>query len=93
MALIASRRWDTEENGSFVLYGGPRASAFRGDYVYDVSYMNSGDNLVITGDIKESSVLGVFVGAVHELNEHASARIEARLIGEQSISASIQIAY
>lgn len=92
-SLLGSMTTQVSQNVRAMTYGGPRVSTYRGRYESHADYSDTGERLWLNGDTKEESVFGLVLGTRIDLGQHFSARVEGRLVEEESISGSLMVSY
>ncbi|QDT70749.1 hypothetical protein MalM25_37050 [Planctomycetes bacterium MalM25] len=93
VAVLGSMTAEVNDQVRIMAYGGPRISTYRGRMESHADYPDTGDRIWLTGVTKQASVFGVVLGSRIDWGAHWSARVEARLIEEQSLSASLMASF
>lgn len=91
-ALLASMTSTTDNGYVTTVYGGPRLSVYRGEMRSFADFAN-GDRMWIDGIVKQASPFGVVIGTRFHWGETWSARVEGRLVEEQSLSVGLSASY
>ena len=93
VALLGSMTSQLSDGIRLMTYGGPRISTYQGRFESHADYSDTGERLWLNGETKQESVFGMVVGSRIDLGPHLSARIEGRLIEEQSLSGSLMVTW
>lgn len=88
-SLIGSMSADLTESCCLMTYVGPRLSAYRGEMGSYADYSDSGDRFFLSGVAKQASLFGMVVGSRLDWGDHWYARVEGRLVEEQSLSVGL----
>lgn len=88
-ALLASMTAECSEDFMLMTYGGPRISAYRGEFRSYADFPDTGERIWLDGVEKQQSLFGLVLGARLDWGERWAGRVEGRLIEEASLTTSL----